>query len=49
MIELAAFFLFLGVGLGIYSFVAALICSQLSERRRWWCPVCLVFGKRYIP
>ena len=32
---------------GVYIFVAALICCEFTDdKKHWWCPSCLMFGKR---
>lgn len=34
----------------LYIFVAVFLCCEFNDaKRRWWCPACLLFGKRRIP
>ena len=34
----------------LYVFVAILLCCELNDYRpHWWCPACLLFGKRRLP
>ena len=37
----------IAVVLGAWFLVGGLLCNEMfDEKRRWWCPICLIFGKR---
>jgi len=33
-----------------WSVVGSLLCCAIdADKQHWWCPICLLFGKRRIP
>jgi hypothetical protein len=34
----------------LYAILAAFICCEFNDdKARWWCPFCVLFGKRRTP